>query len=83
MLEAFNSQYSAYVKKTAFVKTEAEGEIKNPEFLEFHSVRRDEIAWGFDANGCLSLHLVFMEQGRLKDYTVFVQRAEGVIKVEE
>jgi hypothetical protein len=44
-------------------------------------MRRNEIGWGFDADDCLSLHVVFMEKAKKHEYTIFVQRSE--LKVEE
>jgi hypothetical protein len=39
----------------------------NPEFIQLHSVRHDEIGWGYDLNGCLLLHLVYIKNSKLNE----------------
>jgi hypothetical protein len=81
LLECFLDTKKKYLEKPSFVYLRKEEGVANPDFIQLHSVRRNEIGWGFDTNGCLSLYLVFLEDAKLNEYAIFVQRTE--IKVEE
>jgi hypothetical protein len=81
LLECFLNTKQKYLEKPSFVFLKKEEGVANPDFIQLHSVRRNEIGWGFDTNGCLSLYLVFFEDAKLNEYAIFVQRTE--IKMEE
>ena len=58
--------------------------MSNPDFAQLQSVRPDEMGWGMDKDGCLSLHVTTMENGRLRHESIFVERkAVEANKVEE
>lgn len=82
LLDHFSKNRSKYLKDPSFVPLRVKEPIANPHFIELHSVRHDEIGWGFDMNGCLSLYLVHMENGKLNKYIIFVQRKDVVVKQE-
>ena len=67
--------------KGSFVRLKTVQGIANPDFINLHAVRHGEVGWGFDAYGCLSLFSVSVENNRLKEYAVYVQRTE--LKVEK
>jgi hypothetical protein len=81
LVEMFLKAGKKHLEKPASVQLKTEEGIANPEFIHHHSVRRDEIGWGFDINMCLSLYVVFKENARLHEYAMFVERTE--VKVEE
>jgi hypothetical protein len=81
LLELFLKSQKESLKKPNFVMLKQQEGIVNPEFTQLHAVRHDEIGWGFDSYGCLSLYLVYIDQGKLREYVIYVQRAE--VKVEE
>lgn len=81
LFEMFIERSGKYLEKPAFVELKTEAGIANPDFIQLHSVRRNEIGWGFDMNGCMSLYLVYMDDGKLKEFAMFVQRTQ--IKLEE
>jgi hypothetical protein len=81
LLDFFRKTNKRYLEMPNFVQLKTEDGISNPEFIQLHSVRRNEIDWGFDTNGCLSLYLVFMDKAKLHEYVIFVHRMD--IKVEE
>jgi hypothetical protein len=81
LLDRFLNTKKKFLEKPSFVYLKTDEGIANPDFIQLHSVRRNEIGWGFDTNGCLSLYLVYMEDAKLNEYALFVQRTE--IKIEE
>jgi hypothetical protein len=81
LLEVFLKSQKERLEKPSFVMLKRHEGISNPEFTQLHAVRHEEIGWGFDTYGCLSLYLVYIDQGKLREYVIYVQRAE--LKVEE
>lgn len=82
LLEDFYTNHHKYLEDPSFVPLKVKEQIANPAFTQLHSVRRNEIGWGYDMNGCLSLYLVFIENGKLNEYVIFVQRKDVVVKQE-
>lgn len=84
LMEMFWEGKKAYLtkeKRPVFVELKPEGKVVNPEFTRFHCVRRNEIGWGFDSLGCLTLHMVFMENAtKLCEYDIYVQRMDIEVK---
>lgn len=70
-------------RKTAFVQA-PKVKLANPDFAALHSVPHGHMGWGFDKDGCLSLHLTKIENNRLKHLYIYVESkvVEGV-KVED
>ncbi|KAF1920034.1 hypothetical protein BDU57DRAFT_438520 [Ampelomyces quisqualis] len=81
LLEIFLEVQKDALAEPKFILLKTQKGLANPDFNQLHSVRHDEIGWGFDTNGCLSLYLVSIDKGRLKEYFIYVQRAG--IKTEE
>jgi hypothetical protein len=81
LLEIFWKTHKEALRKPTFVILKKREGMVNPEFVQLHATRHGEIGWGFDANGCLSLYLVLVEEGKLKEFVIYVQRVE--FKVEE
>ena len=75
-MEIFARTNRKVLEKPVFVSTKIEAAIKNPDFIRLHAVRVNEIGWGFDADGCLALCLVFRDGAQLKSYDIFVERIE-------
>lgn len=65
--------------KTKFARLERNGYV-NPKFSHFHSVRHGEIGWGFDANGCLSINVEYIDKDEKWCYTIYVEK--NVLKTE-
>jgi hypothetical protein len=63
-----------FLEKPTFVSQEAENDETNSTFVQLHSVRKNEIGWGYDANKCLSLYLVFVKDTKLYEHALFVQQ---------
>jgi hypothetical protein len=82
LLETFVSTKKQYLGKPVFVEQKPEGEVAKPEFTRLHCVRRNEIGWGFDICGCLTFHLVFMDNAKLNEYDIFVQRRAVMVEEE-
>jgi len=74
------SRKDTIVPKNKFVRLDTISGMTNPGFTQLHSVRHGETGWGFDCNGCLSLHLPFIEHNRKNEYYIYVERTE--LKVE-
>jgi hypothetical protein len=80
LLEHFMNTKRRFLEKPTFVSQEAENGETNPTFVQLHSVRKNEIGWGYDAKKCLSLYLVFVKDTKLYEHALFVQQTE--IKIE-
>jgi hypothetical protein len=76
LLEKFARASKKCLENSSFVQLKTEESIVHPEFVQLHSVRRNEIGWGFDVNGCLSFYLVSKENAKLVEYAIFVQRVD-------
>lgn len=74
LLEVFFKQKGKGLIKDQFIHLKRDERLANPEFTRLHSVRYDEIGWGFDANMCLSLYLVFVENSKLYEYSIYTQK---------
>lgn len=81
LVELFLKSHEEYLGKPNFVLLPKQDGTSNPNFIRLHATRHNEIGWGFDIYGCLSLFLLYIEDGKLKEYVIYVQRAE--VKVEE
>jgi hypothetical protein len=81
ILDFFRETNKKYLEKPGFAQLRSEDIILDLEFSQLHSVRRDEIGWGFHMDGCLSLCLVFMSNTKLDEYAIFV--LNNYVKVEE
>lgn len=55
LLKYFLDTTNVDLSKKMFVASETVEGVTNPEFLELYSVRRRDVGWGFDADGCLSI----------------------------
>jgi hypothetical protein len=82
LVDIFLKAQKEALTKPNFIELKTQEGIANPEFNQLHSVRHGEIGWGFDTNGCLSLYLFSIEEGKLKEYFIYVQRA-GMKKEEQ
>jgi hypothetical protein len=76
LLEKFARASKNCLENSSFVQLKTEESIVHPEFVQLHSVRRNEIGWGFDMNECLSFYLVSKENAKLVEYAIFVQRVD-------
>lgn len=81
VLDMFTNAQKEALKKPQFIQLETQEGMVNQDFIQLYAVRHGEIGWGLDTNGCLSLYTVFIDKGKLKEYVIYVQRAD--IKVEE
>lgn len=70
-------------EKRGFVQTDTNNNVANPAFLRLHLARQGEIAWGFDADGCLSFYCARVERNSLVERVWYVVRDEVKIEVEE
>ena len=64
-----------------FVELKTESGLLNPGFIELHSVRHEELGWGFDADGCLSLYHSSIREQKLKEKVWYV--TTGGVKLED
>lgn len=81
LLTAMLKKYKDKIVPTSkFVRQERSG-IPNPKFCHLHSLRHGEMVWGFDANGCLSMHVPYIEKDEKYEYNIYVERM--VLKVED
>ena len=69
------------LKKMTFMELKTESGLLNPEFIELHSVRHEELGWGFDADGCLSLYHSSIREQKLKEKVWYV--TTGGVKLED
>jgi hypothetical protein len=81
LVELFMKTQGEYLEKPNFVMLPKLDGMANPDFTRLHATRHNEIGWGFDIYGCLSLFLVYIHEGKLEEYVIYVQRAQ--VKVEE
>jgi hypothetical protein len=75
LLEIFLKAQKESLNKPNFIQLKTQEGLANPDFNQLHSVRHEEISWGFDCNGCLSLYLVSIDKNKLKEYSIYVQRS--------
>lgn len=68
-------------KKADFVKA-PNVQLANPDYAALHSVPHGHLGWGFDVNGCLSLHRTRIVHNKLKHHWVYVERRAVEVKVE-
>ena len=57
-----------------FVELETVAGLRNPEFVQLHSVRHGEVGWGFDAGGALSLYVARLVGAGLEEHIFYVGR---------
>ena len=69
------------LKKMTFMELKTESGLLNPGFIELHSVRHEELGWGFDADGCLSLYHSSIREQKLKEKVWYV--TTGGVKLED
>jgi hypothetical protein len=81
LMELFLNSQKDYLKKPNFVFLQKQDGMANPDFIRLHATRHNEIGWGFDIYGCLSLFLLYIDEGKLREYVIYVNRTE--VKVEE
>ncbi|KAH6629832.1 hypothetical protein C7974DRAFT_395315 [Boeremia exigua] len=62
------------VREAEWVSLEPRVLVDNPHFTELHALRVDDIGWGFDRNGCLSLSVAREEEVYVRRSSVYVQR---------
>lgn len=56
LLRYFLENTNVDLSKRTFVASETVEGVTNPEFLELYSVRKGDLGWGFDTDGCLSIY---------------------------
>ncbi|KAF2832036.1 hypothetical protein CC86DRAFT_462423 [Ophiobolus disseminans] len=83
LLNIFLKRGKDLVPKSRFVRLVTRQGLTNPGFTQLHSVRHGETGWGFDVNGCLSLHVPFIEHNQKHEYNIFVERVELKVEQEE
>ena len=81
LLKYFLETTNVDLSKRTFVESKTVEGVTNPEFLELYSVRRGDVGWGFDANGCLSLYGAKDVGNKLREKVWYVK--SGVVKVED
>jgi hypothetical protein len=81
LVELFLKSQKDYLAKPNFVLLPKQDGMANPDFIRLHATRHNEIGWGFDIYGCLSLFLLYIDEGKLREYVIYVHRTE--VKVEE
>ena len=58
--------------------------MANPAFTDLHSARAGEMSWGMDKNGCISLHLTSIIDGRRIEESIYVERKSAErLKIED
>ena len=60
-------------RKADFVEA-PDVELINPDYAALHSVPPGQMGWGFDKDGCLSLHKTIIQKNKLKHIFAYVKR---------
>ncbi|KAF2134023.1 hypothetical protein P153DRAFT_363041 [Dothidotthia symphoricarpi CBS 119687] len=82
ILEAMATKPSVCRQKPTYVELPTQDGLANPEFVHLHSVRHNELGWGFDTHGCLSLYWVKVIDGKLEEHALYVERMKIKVEVE-
>jgi hypothetical protein len=81
LLQFFVTRQKLDLGKKVFVELESMRGVANPKFLEFYTVRKGDLGWGFDDEGCLSLYAAVMREEGLLELVWYVMK-DG-IKIED
>ena len=67
--------------KKKFSKTPTREGLVNPAFLDLHSADYGRVAWGVDAEGCVSFYYTMVKDVRFVEVVWYVRK--GAVKIEE
>ncbi|CAA9964671.1 hypothetical protein PTMSG1_08030 [Pyrenophora teres f. maculata] len=81
LLRYFLDSTSIDLSKRTFVVSETVEGVANPEFLELYSVRKGDLGWGFDTDGCLSIYGAKVIDNKLTEKVWYVKSVE--VKIED
>ncbi|EDU41807.1 hypothetical protein PtrSN002B_001121 [Pyrenophora tritici-repentis] len=81
LLRYFLDNTNVDLSKRTFVESETVEGVANPEFLELYSVRRGDLGWGFDTDGCLSIYGAKAFDNKLTEKVWYAK--SSVVKIED
>lgn len=78
LLKFFAERHSTMLEKRSFQEQKHMG-LTNPKFLELYSVRRGDLGWGLDADGCLSIYASSLIEKKTKEHVWYVQADDSLV----